>query len=203
MFHFHNPLPAPLPFVPAAPAGGIVIDLVSDDGSDDGGSSVVILDDAAAQNGGVVVVVGPPAAAPVAQPPPFRYEMAINLSGVRPQAKNGVAYMAGGRIFSPSKNKMNAFALRCVEMQSPPADKSTIREVSINMTFYFKIPKNLNKAVVIGQPHAKKPDIDNLEKFVLDALKGIYFGDDALVVATKKEKLWHFENGYAITLSMT
>jgi len=47
MFHFHNPLPAPLPFVPAAPAGGIVIDLVSDDGSDDGDSSVVILEGAA------------------------------------------------------------------------------------------------------------------------------------------------------------
>ena len=56
MFHFHNPLPAPLPFVPAAPAGGIVIDLVSDDGSDDGDSSVVILEGAAVQNGGVVVV---------------------------------------------------------------------------------------------------------------------------------------------------
>ncbi len=38
--------------------------------------------------------------------------------------------------------------------------------------------------------HTKKPDIDNLEKFVLDCLNGVVFKDDSQVVETKAIKFY-------------
>jgi Holliday junction resolvase RusA-like endonuclease len=50
--------------------------------------------------------------------------------------------------------------------------------------FYFSPPKSLStkkKISLINHYHRKKPDIDNLVKFYLDALKGILWEDDAQI----------------------
>ena len=71
----------------------------------------------------------------------------------------------------------------------------------INIKFYMKRPKshfrtgkfaNMIKDKWIRLPHTKKPDIDNLIKFVLDALQGHngYFLDDSQVVRLYAEKLY-------------
>lgn len=60
--------------------------------------------------------------------------------------------------------------------------------LKINIRFFFPIPKSFNKskhklaADKVLLP-AKKPDIDNLIKAILDALNGIVWVDDALVCA--------------------
>src|SRR3989337_2222366 len=51
------------------------------------------------------------------------------------------------------------------------------KPIEITLRFYFNSPAN-NKSL----HHTKKPDLDNLVKAVLDALKGIYYHDDSIVV---------------------
>lgn len=62
----------------------------------------------------------------------------------------------------------------------------------ITMEFFFARPKShYNKhGVKPNAPiwHTSKPDGDNLEKFVLDALNGIYWRDDSQVCLMEKMK---------------
>ena len=57
--------------------------------------------------------------------------------------------------------------------------------LTIDMVFKMPIPQSLSKKKqreLDGQPHVKKPDLDNLVKAVLDALNdGIAFVDDSKV----------------------
>lgn len=77
----------------------------------------------------------------------------------------------------------------------------------IDMDFFFKRPKVFNKrtreaydgtknipsGVVL---HTSKPDRDNLEKAVLDAMVNVgYMRDDSLVVAGQVRKFYHARDG--------
>ncbi len=57
--------------------------------------------------------------------------------------------------------------------------------LTIDMVFKMPIPQSLSKKKqreLDGQPHVKKPDLDNLVKAVLDALNdGVAFVDDSKV----------------------
>jgi len=65
----------------------------------------------------------------------------------------------------------------------------------ISMTFFFAIPKSDSKACrekkLSGEiQHTVKPDIDNLIKFILDSMNGVFFSDDKKVVKIQSEKKW-------------
>jgi Holliday junction resolvase RusA-like endonuclease len=65
--------------------------------------------------------------------------------------------------------------------------------VEVLAQFVFAPPASWSEkkrlAAIAGDiPHAIKPDIDNLQKSVLDALNCIVFADDALVVKISAEK---------------
>lgn len=64
--------------------------------------------------------------------------------------------------------------------------------VHLSITFLFPRPEYLMKPKITEQtlPHTKKPDRDNCEKAVLDALKGIFFVDDAQVCSGEVKKLY-------------
>ena len=50
----------------------------------------------------------------------------------------------------------------------------------------FKIPSSLSeikKGFTVGKYRAKKPDIDNIAKYYLDAMNNVVYFDDAQVVA--------------------
>ena len=54
----------------------------------------------------------------------------------------------------------------------------------IAMAFTMPIPQsysNKKKKELEGQPHTKKPDLDNLVKAVLDALNGVAYMDDSRI----------------------
>ena len=67
--------------------------------------------------------------------------------------------------------------------------------VSLVVGFYMPIPKNtskkrsqlMEKALI---HHIKKPDLDNLEKFVSDCLKGEAWVDDSQVVHSDTTKVY-------------
>ncbi len=59
--------------------------------------------------------------------------------------------------------------------------------VEIHLEFYFGVPasssKKKKREMLLGAiPYSKKPDVDNLIKLTLDAMNGIVFKDDSLVV---------------------
>ena len=73
--------------------------------------------------------------------------------------------------------------------------------LTVNIRFSMPYPKkyfrtgkfkNLLKEKWVKLPHTKKPDIDNMIKFVLDALQGQngYFIDDSQVIRIFAEKLY-------------
>jgi Holliday junction resolvase RusA-like endonuclease len=53
---------------------------------------------------------------------------------------------------------------------------------------YHKIPKSKAGQGLEGTPYPQTPDKDNLEKLLLDALKGIAWTDDKLVTAGQQYK---------------
>jgi Holliday junction resolvase RusA-like endonuclease len=56
----------------------------------------------------------------------------------------------------------------------------------VDMTFYMPIPKNVSRKVREQMLHdyikfSKRPDLDNLCKYVMDCMTGIVFPDDAAI----------------------
>lgn len=77
------------------------------------------------------------------------------------------------------------------------------KPVIVDVTFYMPIPesgkitqatgvgvKRRQIKVVEGQPHVKKPDIDNLVKGLFDSLNGLAWNDDAQVIEVKSRKVY-------------
>lgn len=68
-------------------------------------------------------------------------------------------------------------------------------EVKLTLNFYYPIPKSVTKKVLKLITDGKKrptvkPDIDNVEKIVLDSLNKVAFPDDAAVVSITSDK-WY------------
>lgn len=109
---------------------------------------------------------------------------------IRPRAKQSVNYTTkkGKRIFYKTQSVRHyEDSLLAIAMQNPPA-RMLHGMLRVYLSFYFRAPKP-----TIGKtcPHTQKPDLDNLIKPVLDALKGRIFDDDSSIVYLRAEKHWH------------
>lgn len=65
--------------------------------------------------------------------------------------------------------------------------------ISVDLEFQMPIPKSISTKkhqLLINQPHIKTKDIDNLCKFIFDALNGIVWEDDALIWNLKAKKIY-------------
>ncbi len=85
-----------------------------------------------------------------------------------------------GIVYDPSKKEKYIFSTKCLEHKPIKPWKGPI---AIDIEFYFKRPvshirKDGKLRKNAPQQHTYKPDIDNLAKFVLDALGGLFFDDD-------------------------
>lgn len=111
--------------------------------------------------------------------------------------------------YDPQHDKKNEVKLRfklALNKAFNNEDKKTVMEASnlasdeakeVRVIFYLPIPdstpkpqKNLNLWGLVN--HTKKPDIDNLEKFILDCANDILFPDDSMIVSLKSTK--HYSN---------
>lgn len=68
-------------------------------------------------------------------------------------------------------------------------------EVTVDIKAYFHIPPSYSKKkkrmIMEGNMHpAKKPDNDNILKIIQDALNGIAYTDDKIIVASREQKLY-------------
>jgi len=99
--------------------------------------------------------------------------------------KNGRPLRFPIRTDPSKKDKDN---LRAVIQQEAP-ERPLDCPVSISMSFYFKRPKSHYRtgkySHILKETaptwHTSKPDRDNLDKFFLDALTGIFLADDKIV----------------------
>lgn len=59
--------------------------------------------------------------------------------------------------------------------------------ISVTATFHMPIAASISDRMRFdGTWHSRRPDIDNLEKFLFDALSGICFRDDAQIAQTTR-----------------
>lgn len=77
--------------------------------------------------------------------------------------------------------------------------------LSVDIVAYLPIPKSATKAQRAGMEAgtilpSRKPDVDNIEKAVLDALNGIAYKDDARVHRTSCTKYYGAEPRLEITI---
>ena len=70
----------------------------------------------------------------------------------------------------------------------------------VEMFFNFPIPKKGNP-LWIGQPHLKRPDLDNLVKAVLDGLQGTAFKDDSEICMINASKTYNTDPYVAVRIT--
>ena len=79
----------------------------------------------------------------------------------------------------------------------PPLFKGAVR---VQLVFTFAPPAS--KQDRIGEPHAHKPDADNLSKLILDVMKAAgVFGDDSQVAQAPPEKWWGSNPGVSVVVT--
>lgn len=97
------------------------------------------------------------------------------------------------RNYDPSQSDKGDF-LSLAHLHAP--DKPFDEPLQVDITFYFSRPKShykTGKNAHILKENApvwkiSKPDRDNLDKFVLDSLKGLYWRDDSIICAGEIQK---------------
>ena len=97
--------------------------------------------------------------------------------------------------YDPSKKDKKKFLQKVIELAPKPPITAPIRVILI---FYMPRPKYMFRTgkfkgmLKPNQPiqHSKTPDIDNLCKYVLDALNGVFYKDDSQISQLKAEKLY-------------
>lgn len=66
-------------------------------------------------------------------------------------------------------------------MEKKPS--ATTNPMQVEVFFHFRIPQsNPGNKIKVHDFYDKVPDIDNLQKFVFDALKGLFYADDKQIV---------------------
>ena len=107
-------------------------------------------------------------------------------------ARNGFVRAYDPRKSSDYKAYVASIARNTYKLE--PIDSA----VELTLNFYMPIPKSFSKAkrtaALAGNIRpAVKPDIDNLAKATMDAISGICFTDDKLIVSCKLDKYYSAE----------
>lgn len=121
----------------------------------------------------------------------------VPIPKARPRVANGHAYTPQR---TADYERLVQYVYKLAAKGAPPLTAPC----AVEMVFRFAIPacarrKRLPDRVLPGDPYTHTPDTDNLCKAILDALNGIAFTDDALVVriAARKE---YGEPGAEVTI---
>lgn len=114
--------------------------------------------------------------------------------------------MRGGRILHYDKNADDKKYVRRQMYTILDLDKCNIlfNEIKLYIDFYMPIPDSWSqkkKEKYYHQVHCSKPDIDNLLKFYMDCMDGIFFEGDQNIYSVSARKFYTTEPKTAITLS--
>lgn len=103
---------------------------------------------------------------------------------------------AQGGVFTPTSARSFKESVQLAAIQAGLRGRGLSGPVRVDERFYFSAPKRLVRAVLKGPvPHATKPDRDNCDKVILDALTQVdVYRDDKLAFAGVIEK-WYARPG--------
>lgn len=112
----------------------------------------------------------------------------------RPQLRHR---MANGRIYDPSAGDKKKFLNKFKEKW----DNAPMSRVSLlRLTFRFKLLKSHKKKHVAGDLYLQTPDVDNLCKYLMDALNGVAWVDDRFIGRIMAEKVYAQEDSVTIEI---
>ena len=130
--------------------------------------------------------------------------MHLMVEGVPKALKRHRSVRRGKSIgtYDPSKKDKEDF-LDAVREFAPKEPITSPLECYI--TFYFPRPKSHYKGKELRADapdyHTKRPDIDNLTKFVLDALNGVFWSDDSIICVLIARKAYCSKVGTFIEIN--
>lgn len=108
-----------------------------------------------------------------------------------------------GHAYTPADHPIHAYRAAVAAAARAAGAGVHGEPVQVVIDFIFKRPKShLRKAgVKADAPRLPRPDIDNLEKAVLDALNGVAWEDDTQVACVVKEKSYGTEARTTVRIS--
>lgn len=121
------------------------------------------------------------------------YEHTIIIPG-KPKGKKRPRHGRNGAVYTPNDTK--EYERQVGEIWKTTGGEIFHGAVKVCITAYFGIPKSAPKSATLAMCDGTrrptiKPDIDNIEKIVLDGLNGIAYDDDKQVVEVHKWKLYN------------
>ncbi|MBN1682233.1 RusA family crossover junction endodeoxyribonuclease [Candidatus Bathyarchaeota archaeon] len=90
----------------------------------------------------------------------------------------------GGRTWSFTPKKVAAWEKTVKEEAKKIFNEPFLGPVMVSMIFYLSRPSSRRKDIWVSTT----PDLDNLEKAILDALNGVAYTDDRFVVGKNAQK---------------
>lgn len=111
-----------------------------------------------------------------------------------PVAKGRARSTRSGHHYTPQKTRDFEALVRDV-VKWECADRNILEPsldpIAIEINFMFKIPKSWpKKKADNAKLHTSKPDLDNLEKAICDAMNGIVYKDDSQICMKQTKKVW-------------
>lgn len=121
------------------------------------------------------------------------------LIKTKPLTKQRPRFSRNGIVFTP---KQTTDYERLIAVKWKEKYKTPIKEaVEVEMIFSFERPKSWSKKKKENTFfHTVKPDIDNLQKAILDGLNKVAFEDDKQVFSVKAKKIYDDENSVRIMI---
>lgn len=113
-----------------------------------------------------------------------------------PVGKGRPRFTRSGQVFTPEKTAAyeRKVAVACRLAMRAKSIKTFDCAVVMRVDAYFPIPKSATKAqryaAIQGLCRPSKPDIDNVEKSILDGCNGVAYIDDAQVSDLRCRKLY-------------
>ena len=132
-------------------------------------------------------------------------EIQFKVPGL-PRGKGRPRFSRSGHPYTDEKTRdYETYIVHCYRAAHGALRFPDTAFLSVHTTAYFLIPKSASRAQRADMESgrilpARKPDVDNIEKVVLDALNGIAYKDDARVCQTGCGKYYGREPGLVITI---
>jgi Holliday junction resolvase RusA-like endonuclease len=108
------------------------------------------------------------------------------------------AAMNGSRFFDPQTKEKVTFGIYLLQQHN---DEPLFEcPIHIDLSFHMIAPKSMKNHKKFP-PHGVAPDVDNLVKFILDAIKDVLIKDDRQVASISARKLYDKEPRTIITIT--